>query len=77
MHSRPIRAGQSSASCLGCAGEDRIFLIGGLQGLVQLCDGAVDGLVDQSQVLFVLQAQELEQIVPMVRVELVQTAGLP
>ena len=57
--------------------RDRIFLIGTLQGLVNLCNGAVDGLVDQSQVLFVLQAQELEQIVPMVRVEVVQTDGLP
>ena len=57
--------------------SDGILLVGTLQGLVNLCNGAVDDLVDQSQVLLVLQAQELEQIVPMVRVELVQTDGLP
>ena len=57
--------------------SDGIFLIGTLQGLVNLCNGAVDGLVDQSQVLLVLQTQELEQRAPMVRMELVQTDGLP
>ena len=47
-----------------------------LERLFQLCYGVVDGLVDQSQVLFVFQAKELEQIVPMVRMQLIQTQGL-
>ena len=54
-----------------------MLLKGTLQGLVNLCNGAVDGLVDQPQVLLVLQTQELEQRAPMVRMELVQTYGLP
>ena len=75
MQTNQIREVISQLSQL-CRSDGR-FLIGTLQGLVNLCDGAVDGLVDQSQVLLVFQAQELEQRAPMVRVELVQTDGLP
>ena len=54
-----------------------MLLKGTLQGLVNLCNGAVDSLVDQSQIFLVVQTQELEQKAPMVRMELIQTDDLP